>query len=130
MLDSFYDARHVETKKKTLSLISFSSQLYRQSTHNKNISTRSSFNILTWQQMKCDESRETVFPAVRAIYQEKKKLHNQQHNNQLLIDHTHLEFVNIHNGKMSYCLTGHALWNRKHHPYTCASANEREDKDE
>ena len=117
MLDSFDGARHVETKKKTVSLISFSSQLCGQSTIDKTISTSSSFNILTWQQTKCDESRETVFPAVRDVYQEKKKLRDQQRDNQQLIDGTHLNFVDMHDGKMIYCLTGHVLWNRKHHPY-------------
>lgn len=47
----------------------------------------------------------------------KKKERERQRNNQQVIQDTHLDFVDMHDGKMGYCLTGHVLWNRTHHPY-------------
>ena len=118
VLDSFDGARHVETKKKTVSIISFSSQICGKCTVNNNISTGSSFNILTWQKLKCEENKETMMPAVRDLYKEKASLlKDQRDNQQRLIPDAHLNFKELHDGKMVYCLTGHVQWNRKNHPF-------------
>ena len=102
-----------------MSLISFSSQICGQCTvADNNVSTSSSFNILTWQQLKCDECKETMLPAVRDLYTEKALLRKEQRDNQQqLLPNTNLEFRELHDGKMLYCLTGHVLWNRRNHPF-------------
>ena len=43
-------------------------------------------------------------------------MREEQVHNHLLTD-THFKFIDMHDGKMAYCLTGHVMWNQKHHPY-------------
>ena len=71
-LDSFDGAEHMRSRKKRVSLISFSSQLFSKDTIKKGCTTSSSGNILTWQQFLAEEKASTIFPAVRTTYEEKK----------------------------------------------------------
>ena len=70
----------------------------------------SSLNILTWQQLNASESRATVFPAVRDLYEEKSEMRKKD-------EYKMWTFEELYDAKMSYCLTQHSLWNRKGKPY-------------
>ena len=55
-----------------MSVVSFSSQLFSHQMTNS-ISTAISGKKLKWQQLLCDETPETILPAVQQHYVEKKK---------------------------------------------------------
>ena len=109
-IDSFDGAEHIKTKKEKVSFVSFSTQGTSHASINNGYSTSSSFGILTWMQLKTEESRSTMLPALRDLYKEKAEMRKEG-------KYSDTEFVDMHDSKMSYCLTGHSLWNRRHYPY-------------
>ena len=104
-MDCFDGAEHVKTKKKNISFISFSTVMTCKSTIESGQSTSTSFGILTWMQLKCAEKREYMFPILRTLYKEKSQL-------KVMDEYKDIEFVDMHDQKMSYMLTQHSLWNR------------------
>ena len=64
---NFYDGTiHANTEKKRTNIISFSSRLLSASC--TNINAGGSKEILTWQQVLCEEKAECLFPTVHSIY--------------------------------------------------------------
>jgi hypothetical protein len=108
VIDSFDGAEHLKTKKKKISFVSFSTQITCKSAIESGRSTSASFGILTWMQIQGDEKRETLFPVLMSLYEEKEKLRQ----NPL---YSKYRFVDLHDLKMTYGLTQHSLWNRKVH---------------
>jgi hypothetical protein len=59
-------------------------------------------------QVSAQEKREVMFPVLRALYEEKAKLRMDE-------EFKDIEFLDMHDMKMSYGLTQKSLWNRKVH---------------
>ena len=74
MIDSFDGANHLLTDFGSISLTSYSSQLFSLETFKQGNSTCESHNILTWQQVMANENSKNVLPAVRKHYEEKSHL--------------------------------------------------------
>ena len=73
-INSFDGAEHIKTKKKKISLISFSTQLTTKKLIEAGCTTSSSSGILTWMQLRSDEKREVLFPMLCDLYKEKEML--------------------------------------------------------
>ena len=65
-------------------------------------------NILKWQQVIGEEKYPNLFAAVEDIFIEKQILMSANPN---------ISCCDMHDGKMVYLLTQHALLNCKHHPF-------------
>ena len=71
VIDSYDGAEHHSRRDKTNSIISFSSQMFSQSTVKKGNTPAQSFNILTWQQVEGKECAQNMFPAIRSVLESK-----------------------------------------------------------
>ena len=115
IIDSFDGAEHKKTDKKKISFISFSSQLTTKLRIESGTQTPgSSLDILTWQQLNASEKHSTVFPAIRQLYKDKHEMRESG-------EYENWAFEDMHDAKMSYCLTQHSLWNRRGKPYLLCS---------
>eukprot|EP00978_Attheya_sp_CCMP212_P027084 scaffold90288_cov52-Attheya_sp.AAC.5 len=110
VLDSYDGAEHSTTAGKRLNVVSYSSQaqVFSRGTVAAGVTTAGSFNILTWQQVIGEEKCANVFPVLESIFEQKKKL---------MDEHPNISIYEMHDGKMLYLLTQHALFNCKHHPF-------------
>ena len=75
VLDSIDGAEHIKSKKNITSIISFSTSILTAKWLNeREVTSGSSLNILTWQQVKGTESLYTMLPAVKDYFDAKKVL--------------------------------------------------------
>ena len=116
LLNSYDGAEHEKTEKKRTNVISFSSKLFGASTVGKGSTGGTSRNILTWQQIKGEEKKEVLFPALQNHYQTMREMEQNLTVNEV-IPGCKIGFFELHDGKMLYLLTQHSLFNRKHKPF-------------
>ena len=114
VIDSYDGAIHTNTSKGRESIISFSSQMFSQSTVESGDTTAKSLNIMTWQQVRGDENLCTLFPSLKHVFDSQAKIRDRNGN---LIPGITLWFFALHDGKMLYILTQHSLYNCCHHPF-------------
>ena len=121
VIDSIDGAEHQKSLKTVTGLISFLSIAFTPSWINtKVIKAGSSLNILTWQQMMCDESTETMIPAIHLYMESKYKFQNSVEGRNDYV------FYDLHDGKMIYLLTQHSKWNRTYKPFLLCSCMRRD----
>ena len=125
VFDSYDGAEHSKTDKKKTSVISFSSKMLSQATIRDGNSAGKSFDILTWQQMKCDEKASTMFPICERVFKERREIERTGTHKKLVKD-CELCFYSLHDGKMLYLLTQHSLFNRTHKPFLLCSCRRGE----
>ena len=112
VLDSYDGAEH----NKTTNVVTFSSKLVSEGILKSGVTAGKSMDILTWQQLKCDEKLRTMLPAVTDIFQKRTEMVIQNAHKKIS-DGSELCFHHLHDGKMLYLLTQHSLFNRKHKPF-------------
>ena len=130
VIDSIDGAEHLKSKKKVISVISFSTSMFDPTWINTNVLTAgTSLNILTWQQLRGTESYSTMMPAVEEYFASKKKLQDDTLNNS---NHKwrNFHFYDLHNGKMLCLLVQHSLWNRKNFPFLLCKCKRGQGVDE
>ena len=112
IMDSYDGDIHSNSDKEGCNVVSFSSQMFSNSTVAGGASTASSKNILTWQQFAGEEKFCNLLPLLIPVF---------QHKHELRSDDTHrginLKILELHDGKIAYLLTQHSLYLRKHNPF-------------
>ena len=94
----------------------------------KSISTASSGNILTWQQLLCDETPERILPAVQQHYVKKKEVRERAN---VFIDGCKVVTKEMHYQKMLKQLIGHVSWSKLDSPFPmCNETIEKREKKE
>ena len=114
IIDSYDGAQHEKTAKNETNIVSFSSKLVSDQSLREGYGGGTSLDILTWQQMRGDETARNIFPAIENILENKKEMVDEMTKNP---DGDQYDMYELHDGKMIYLLTGHALYNRKFHPF-------------
>ena len=112
VLDSYDGAVHSNSDKARCNVVSFSSQLFSNSTVAGGASTASSKNILTWQQFVGEEKFGNLLPLLIPVFQKKHELRSAGPHQGI-----NLKILELHDGKMAYLLTQHSLYSRKHNPF-------------
>ena len=75
IIDSYNGAIHVKTDAGNTNIISYNTSMFTSNGMNlKTTTAASSFNIMTFQQMMCEEKSSNVTPSVKSIYEDKKQL--------------------------------------------------------
>ena len=74
VIDSYDGAIHTNTSKGRESIISFSSQMFSQSTVKSGDTTAKSLNIMTWQQVRGDENLRTLFLSLKHVFDSQEKI--------------------------------------------------------
>ena len=81
VLDSYDGAEHSRTEKTNTNVVSFSSKIVSSGTIKSGLTTGKSMDILTWQQIKCDEKLSTMLPALTDVFQNRAEMiQNNVHN--------------------------------------------------
>ena len=125
VVDSYDGAEHLKTDKKKTSVISFSSKMLSETIICSGNSAGKSFDILTWQQMKCDEKPSTMFPILEDVFKQKRQTVTKGVHKSLVKD-CEICLYSLHDGKMLYLLTQHSLFNRKFKPFLLCSCKRGE----
>ena len=78
------------------------------------VSATSNHNILTWQQFRGKECKETMLPSAGAYLESRL---NFKRENEAKGTRSNYNYYSMHECKMLYLLTQHLLWNRKNYPF-------------
>ena len=113
VLDSYDGAQH--TGRHKTNIVSYSSQIFSESTVRSGASPAESLNILTRQQVLGEEKAENLFPVVHSVFSMKQALYEGKETSP--VANCQINYYDMHDGKMLYMLTQHSLYNRKHHPF-------------
>ena len=125
VLDSYDGAEHSRTEKTNTNVVSFSSKIVSSGTIKSGLTTGKSMDILTWQQIKCDEKLSTMLPALTDVFQNRAEM-IQNNAHKQISDGSEFCFYDLHDGKMLYLLTQHSLFNRKNKPFLLCSCQRGE----
>ena len=100
------------TDKKVLNVTSYSSCLVSEEMLKNGLSTASTSMILTWHQVMGAEKPETIYPAVKPLYE-----WIGTKNPYSYVDGKKRSIYEVHDCKMLYSLVQCSAWNRKWHPF-------------
>ena len=116
VLCSFDGAEYVSDK---TNVISFTTQIYLYAME-KTITTTTTRNLYTWQEIIGPEKRYVVLQAVKKHFQEKQEARK---NITKIGNDYKLHYCLTHNYKMLYVLLPHVHWACNNHPYPLCKCN-------
>ena len=96
IIDSYDGGQHENTAKNETNIVSFSSKLVSEQSLRMGYGGGTSLDILTWQQMRGDETARNVFPAIENILENKEKMVKKMKAN---TDREQYDMYEVHDGK-------------------------------